>query len=308
MEQNPFIENKINFKLERDFSGLMNATFAFVKAEFKPLFKILIIRFLPLILIIGVLTALSNYEQLASAQLTNSSNPFDNNLAQFSNIYFLLNLFFMIVFFTYLQCIVFLYIKHYNNKDEMLPNEYIKANLMNYIFPIVGINILVGILVGLGTLFLIIPGIYLYVATSLAASAFVMEDIGIYDAITRSVRLIKRYWWVSFAGLLVIGILYGLIGFVFNIPLYILLFISVFNGSALEDFLSSGSITIDIIINTFSTLGYFATSLMYIYLVLNYYNLVERKEAGSLIDSINEIDDEYNVGDDGNVEQSDKNA
>jgi hypothetical protein len=75
-----------------------------------------------------------------------------------------------------------------------------KANLgdslavgLRYFLPLVGISIIAGIGFFVGVLFFIVPGILLALALSVAAPAAVMERVGVFGALGRSIELTRNH-------------------------------------------------------------------------------------------------------------------
>lgn len=77
--------------------------------------------------------------------------------------------------------------------------------------PLIGLSILLAIGVGVGFILLIVPGVMLYIAWSVAAPAFVEEREGIFAAFSRSNELTKGSRWKIFGILLVLMIAYYLL-------------------------------------------------------------------------------------------------
>ena len=71
---------------------------------------------------------------------------------------------------------------------------------------IVWMTILAFILIGLGTLLLIIPGIYLYVAFTVAVPVLLVEGAGPWRSLRRSRQLVRGRWWGTL-GVAVVGAL-----------------------------------------------------------------------------------------------------
>lgn len=69
---------------------------------------------------------------------------------------------------------------------------------------IVWLTILSFILVGLGTLLLIIPGVYLYVAFTVAVPVLLVEGAGPWRSLRRSRQLVRGRWWGTL-GVAVVG-------------------------------------------------------------------------------------------------------
>jgi hypothetical protein len=87
---------------------------------------------------------------------------------------------------------------------------------------LVGLSILTGILVGLGLVLLVIPGIYLYVAFAVAVPVLLVEGAGPSRALGRSRELVRGRWWgtlgVAVVGYLLVSIVsFALTGIVVGI-------------------------------------------------------------------------------------------
>lgn len=76
---------------------------------------------------------------------------------------------------------------------------------------LIGLAILVGVVVFVGYLLLIIPGIIFGVFLSMAMPAFIVERKGISDAMSRSWELVRGSWWHTLGVILVAGILAGIV-------------------------------------------------------------------------------------------------
>lgn len=82
------------------------------------------------------------------------------------------------------------------------------------IFPLIGFGILFALGVGVGFVFLIVPGLILLTFWSVGAPAIVAEGTGPIDAFGRSWRLVRGEAWSVFATLLVVLLIVILIGVV----------------------------------------------------------------------------------------------
>jgi len=71
---------------------------------------------------------------------------------------------------------------------------------------VVAVALLSGIIVGIGTLLCVIPGIYFYVAFSVAVPVLLVEGAGPSRALGRSRELVKGRWWGT-CGVAVVGYL-----------------------------------------------------------------------------------------------------
>ncbi|MGH3948102.1 MAG: hypothetical protein ACRDSE_03125 [Pseudonocardiaceae bacterium] len=71
------------------------------------------------------------------------------------------------------------------------------------LLPLLGLTVLVGALVAIGTMLFIVPGIWLMVLLSLATPALILERTTIGHALVRSKDLVRNAWWHIFGILLI---------------------------------------------------------------------------------------------------------
>ena len=79
-------------------------------------------------------------------------------------------------------------------------------------------GIIFGILVGIGTILLIIPGIYLMVAFYLFPYAIVLENKSSTQSLSRSQQLVKGSWFKLFLVILLMGVLTWVIQAIVQVP------------------------------------------------------------------------------------------
>jgi len=77
--------------------------------------------------------------------------------------------------------------------------------------PLLGVSILYMLFVWIGTILLIIPGIYIGVLLSLSLFLIVIKDWGVWDAFKDSRRLVTGNWWKTAAFCFGFAIILGLI-------------------------------------------------------------------------------------------------
>src|SRR5262245_28689894 len=83
---------------------------------------------------------------------------------------------------------------------------------LSLILPVIGVALLTGLLVGIGTILLVIPGIIVAVMLWVAIPAAVVERPGVIESLKRSADLTKGYRWSIFGIVIVIGIILAVIG------------------------------------------------------------------------------------------------
>jgi hypothetical protein len=79
---------------------------------------------------------------------------------------------------------------------------------------LVWISILTTVLVAIGVVLLIVPGVYLFVALSVAIPVLMIEGRTGFKALGRSRRLVSRRWWATFGRLIVAWVLIVLVSLI----------------------------------------------------------------------------------------------
>lgn len=83
---------------------------------------------------------------------------------------------------------------------------------------LLGVTVVYTLMAVIGSLFCLIPGIWLYALFSLASPALVLEHGRIGQSLTRSRLLVQGAWWRVFGILLLTGVCAAVIGYVIQIP------------------------------------------------------------------------------------------
>lgn len=90
-------------------------------------------------------------------------------------------------------------------RQEQTVNQYIN-NALGMLGPILGLSLLTALIVGLGLMALVVPGVYLALGLSLGSQVLIVERRGIKDAILRSLHLTKGKKTEIFLFVLVIAV------------------------------------------------------------------------------------------------------
>ena len=75
-------------------------------------------------------------------------------------------------------------------------------------------TVIIAVLVVLGMIALIVPGIIIALMYSIAIPAILIEDIGAMDGLSRSRKLVSKRWLKTFVLLLIVGLIVGVITYV----------------------------------------------------------------------------------------------
>ncbi|WP_321307406.1 hypothetical protein [Marinifilum fragile] len=278
-----------NFRLEkvRDFGLLFSDTFLFIKYNFKNLLKGMLYYVVPFGLLHGVVMGLLQYETLLSI---GNGSGIGANYSSSTVIYSTIaSYFFMLVSYSVAIAFVTQYIKLYRDKgaNNFEVNEVGKS-MLNNIPKILGAIILSGIIVVLGFIILIIPGIYIAVCISLVVPIIIFEDETVGNGISACFNLIKNNWWNTFAFLFVIGLISSALNFVFQLPSTIYQLMSTIFMASGDAMTPSKSLLI--LFSIIQGIGYaFIQVLPLTAIAMQYFNLIERRQSPALLKDLESV-------------------
>ena len=268
-------DNYINFKSQRELGEIISDTFKFVRENYKVLFRLILKIAGPVLVVLAL--SLGYYYYIAGG------NPFlelnvEDNLWQFFLSLLLLVVSF-ILFFVLLQGTVFHFIRSYiENKGKVNETE-VYSGVKSDFGSLLGVGILAPILIFFGLILCVLPGIYLWVPMSFCVPLVVFARKGTIDAIGDSFSLIRDNWWMTFLSLFVMALLVYFIGLIFQIPLFIYLFIKMISV-AQEGSVANPGVFFDWIYIALSLIASIAQYLLYSILMIAtafiYYNLDEK--------------------------------
>lgn len=276
-------EQGINLRQKRDFGDLLSVTFEFLKENFKPLFRLLLIYVGPFLLVSAILGATiqaNNFQTIISRDFNSLHEIFDYKYLLLIIVSVVSNVFLVGAVYGYIA----LYYKHGSNDFEI---EDVWENMKENFWMLLGTTIVSGIIAGFATLFFIIPGIYVGVCLSIILAMRVIEQNPLGDAISRCFTLVKSDWWLTFGIIIVVYIIVSMLSFVFVIPQLIITALVSFSSIQGTDADYGIAYKIVTTITTFCTS--FLSAIPMITLAFHYFNLVEKKENPGLTYRIQEI-------------------
>lgn len=278
---------KIELRRTRDFSAKVNATFEFLRQNFKAIGKCLIFISGPFILLQGLFSGLYQKEMLSFDP--NSGGLFGNFLGD-TFMWFGISMIFLMFGYIVSLIVVFEFIRLYEKKEnpELIDVPEIWEAVKQFILPMIGAGIAITVIISLGILFLIIPGIYLMVVFSLIAPVMIIERKSFSDAFSRCFKLISDKWWSTFGLLFVTTLIAGFMAFVFAIPQYIFTFLIAFHKTsdvgAQPELWQQAGLIIGTMIYSFG--ANLLQGIVFIAVAFQFYNLVERREAQGLMSKV----------------------
>ncbi|PQB04649.1 hypothetical protein [Aureitalea marina] len=286
------MKETIQFRKQRELGDILSDTFKFIRMEWKPLGS-LIIR-IPGIALLAVVLSYIYYirSTVGSFGLNDSSWPGSAITSGFEAVIavFLL-LGSALIFYSLLYGTILFYIKEYVQQDGEVDPRKVERQLRDGIWDLFGLNFLNAIIIVAGSIFCLIPGIYFAVVLASTFSIMIMEKRDITDSIGYSFKLIKGEWWITFATLLVVGILYYIIALIFQVPQYLYFFVRAFTSSA--EISGDPGEMFDWIYVALSSIGmmaqYLLQTIMVVATALVYFNLHERKFHTGTLETIESI-------------------
>ncbi|MFZ1519806.1 MAG: hypothetical protein WAU11_13580 [Ignavibacteriaceae bacterium] len=298
-------QQKIEFQKYRDFGQIINASFEFIKQNFGSLLKSLTFIVGPFLLVTGILLG---FYQKSIFSLYNMTS-----LSEMGIVFVLL---IISVFLTVQMLLVtsYSFILIYLEKPEFFVIqieevwEGVKKNFLKVLgitfflillsivaIIVFGVLVVVSInatsnpfLVFLLFLLWMIPFGYLMVKLTLIYMVSLYEKSGVIQSMQRSFYLTKNKWWFTFGLVFVLGLIEAFMGFVFQIPQYIVMFATMFNsmdGTGVDG-VTEIIIIVTSVISAFQYLLYFISIIA---LAFYYFSLVEQKEAKGLLEKIESI-------------------
>lgn len=192
--------NKFKFQAIRSFSEVFQASTDFLRQEWRPFLRALLIYAGPFILITA---GISIYFQQSLGDVFFSKEFMENPLRTLGNAFYLMALAGLISN-TMLYTVVYSYINVYASKgaDNFTQEDVIQGIKDNFLKVLIT-SIVIGVLIMLGFIAFILPGIYLAVPLSLIFITRIYENLSLGEGISRVFKLIRSNWWQTFGIIIV---------------------------------------------------------------------------------------------------------
>jgi hypothetical protein len=277
----------IEFKRQRDIGAIITDVFKFIRIEGKTLGLLILKISGPAMLVMiasfvyYMQSTLGDFERIFTAP----------NLVSNAILSVLILVCAYIAFYALLYGTVFGYIKNYIENNGNVDENEVARLARSYFWNYIGLNIIVGIIIGIGVVLCVLPGIYLGICLSLSFPMLMFERKDIGNAISNSFKLIKDEWWVTFATIIVIYILYYVIAMIFQLPQLIYYFSRMFT---MMKEVSRNPIEvvnwISITLDAFSMIAqYFLFALILIAQAFIYFHLNEKKNFTGTLETIDRL-------------------
>lgn len=292
-------KNRIYFKQERDFGDLFNGTFGFIAQEFKRLATTILYIVVPSLLLAAIamsVYSIKSQEMMQSISETQTGTP--DPFALFSVMgslwgYVAMALIVSLIASAILFATVYGYVKLYiQNSSEGFSINDVWQQTKKHFLSFMLATFLIGLVVGIGLVFCLIPGIYLGVALSIVLCIMIFEEKNFSSAFGRSIKLINKNWWQTFAVIIIATIILYVLMIFITLPSMLFglksVILNVKSGQPMTNDLSIGY-------HIFSTLTQTLTQILLVIPILLsafiYYSIVEKVEKPSLMAKIAQIND-----------------
>ncbi|GAB6008891.1 DUF7847 domain-containing protein [Dysgonomonas reticulitermitis] len=202
---------KIKLYETRDFSGNFDTTLNFIKQNYGAILK-------PLLLVIPVILLAVYLQPNTSDIQIDYGNPWATYAELFTFKFFLstfliwLSLFIVMLYTT---CYMAEYAK---SADGKVNTANVWPKVFASILPVLAASIIYSVLMIIGFILCLIPGIIIAVYLYFYMYVYIVEDRGVVDSLQRSYELVKGNWWVTLGYLIVFGIISFLLSLIFAIP------------------------------------------------------------------------------------------
>ncbi|NNV55198.1 hypothetical protein [Limnovirga soli] len=280
-------QQKIQLGKLRDFGENFSDTFQFIKQEFKPLITCFLVIsgfFILSSSILGGLYQKDAFGFLDQFQPGLNSIP-QRGLSETFTIGYFAFLIVTVLNISVMRTVVAVYMKLYDETGESPSIQEVWNMFARYFFRIFLYSIPQFILIMVGMIFCLAPGIYFMVVLLPYPFMVVNENVSFTESFNRSIYLIKENFWVSLGTYFVAYIIYAvsssviglMIGAIFGVGSYL---------STGE--LSSAAAYVTAVL---SLVQYVFYIVFFVSVGLHYYHLVEQKDGTGLTKRLETLGD-----------------
>lgn len=291
------MSNYIEFKEKRELGDVFSDTFAFVRSEYKPLFKALLSIAGPYMLL--MLFAIVFYIYIIGDSLAiDFTNP-EARLDLFSGPKALIMLIAYLTYFitlalayTYMTSTTLHYMKSYHKNKGSVNLEDVKKDVKQTFWSFLGLSLLKITTLMFAFILCCLPVFYFIVPMSVLLPMFVFTNSSVTDTYTDSYALVRDHFFPTLLTLILFGILIGVVNSSFAIPMTIYTYIKmgVFATEIDPANLNSLVDPIYIALNTITSFIQFITNIFIVIAsVFIYFNLNERKNFTGTMERIESL-------------------
>ncbi len=283
------LSQKINFYEKRDFGEKINVTFAFLRQNFAPLSKSILFIAGPAILLVSVVAGIY---QATIMDMGTGGGPFDYlEILSQSSLTSFLSIFVSALLVTVVYAYLVLYIERADHDNITVAQVWERVK-QHYLVVVVS-TFVYSVLVVLGFMLLIIPGFIAAAALSFLFIIQIKEGLSLGAAFSRCFKLVSDNYLSTLGLIVVMTVLITIISMVVMLPFGIALGVPAFFSLSQESGLEDTGGMMKVVWIAFQALSSLLSYLLYAILLIavafQYANLVEKKEAAGLLESVNTI-------------------
>jgi hypothetical protein len=281
--------SKLQFDKERGFSESISVTFEFVRQEFIPLLKsLLIFTSIPAV-VLGVLQAY---------YIKGSFNNLLNSIAMGQEdrlgillewLPWLLSLSFIALLMV--SGITLSYMNLYYKRGFTPAQPDVWKDFVSKGGRLLALSIIWSLVAMAGTIFFVVPGIWLSVVMVLSFPILFFEDASIKESFKRSFFLIRSHWWQTLGIVLVVSIIQSVLSGILAIPTVVY---GVIKGikDADVNMAVSGDDSFIILFSVLSTIvESWLNALTAVACGFQFFSLREKKENNSILQRIDQVNE-----------------
>jgi hypothetical protein len=278
-------EQKVELRKIRDFSDNLNDTILFIRQNFKPLLTSFLSTAGIFMLISAILNGLYQSQfGVIFQQIFSRSTPRQISPGEMFNANYFLVLIFAWLNYVAMHVAVISYIKVYEIKNGETPAiAEVWDVFKRYFLKVFFYSIPIALLIGLGLILCIIPGIYLWTVFVPFSIILIIEDESFGGAYDRCFKLIKNNFWISL----------GIYFLTYLIAFFSSSIISVVIGgvAGLISYFTTKNInaTVGIVTSILDIFGLIFYIVFYLSVCLHYFNLVEKYDGTGMMRKLDSI-------------------
>ena len=280
---------KISFYEKRDFGEKINVTFAFLRQNLVPLGKSILFIAGPFILLVAVVAGIY---QATVFNMGSDPGAFDfTGLLTQGSLTSFLSIFVSALLVTVVYAYLVLYVEREDYQHITVADVWDKAK-QHYLTMVLSVFVYSALMV-VGFIFLFIPGLIVLAALSFLFIIQMKERISFGEAFSRCFKLVSDNYLSTLGLILVTAILISIISMIVILPLTIALGVpAFFSISEAPDMANTDGVfkVLFIAVQVVSSLiSYLLYAILLVAVAFQYANLVEKKEAAGLLESVETI-------------------
>ena len=282
-------QQKIELRKIRDFGENISDTFQFIRQELKPLLGCFLAFSGVFIVAYGIFNGLYQ-SQVWSSMFDRSAIRVDETLSSHSRLsamrqsfgfYYLMLFIFIVLNYSAMNTCLASYFKVYDAKGGVSPTiEEVWNQFKKYFFPVLLYSLLLALLILVGCLFCLVPGIYLAVVLAPFNMILIVEDFSFGQAFSKCFRIIKENFWVSLGIYFIAYLIYAMSGGIVG------LMIGAVTGVGSYLTTKSVSHTAGIVTGILGIVTHVFYLIFFTSTALNYFSLTEQTDGDGLMKKI----------------------